>query len=176
MFTNVTYQMSQSGTPTLPWAILMYQLMQESLTSNIVNNLFSSHMCTTCRKVLDKLEHYYDIAKLNHSNVLATSKYSQCTSSVWHNTHSHCQFCIQCYKYPGLSWLTMMLISAWRRYWNTTIPNMQRQCLLLAAPPPTNISSSTSDNSFLASITHCPIASTSTAATQPALKLISEHE
>lgn len=119
--------MSRSGTPTLPWAIPMYQLMQESLASNIVDNSLPSRMRTACRKALDKLEHYYDIAKSNHFNVLATSKYSQCTSSVWHNTHLHCQFCIQHCDYPGLSRSTTMLTSARRRYWNTTIPNMQRQ-------------------------------------------------
>ena len=36
----------------------------------------------------------------------------------------------------------------------------------LAAPPPPNVSSSTLDNSFLASIACCPITSTSTAAAQ----------
>ena len=46
-----------------------------------------------------------------------------------------------------------------------------------AAPPPSNVSSSTSDNSFLASIARCPIASTATAATQPAaLKPVSKRE
>lgn len=44
------------------------------------------------------------------------------------------------------------------------------------APPSTNVSSSTSDNSFLASIARRPIASTSTPAAQPAPKPVSERE
>ena len=46
----------------------------------------------------------------------------------------------------------------------------------LAAPPLPNVSSSTSDNLFLASIAPRPIASTSTAAAQPALKPVSKHK
>ena len=108
----------------------MYQLMQESLAANIVDHSLPSHMCTACWKALDKVKHYYDMAKLNHFSILAMSKYSQSASRVWHNTHTHSQFCILCYNYPGLSQSTMMLMSVQKRYWNTTIPNMQRQCPL----------------------------------------------
>ena len=122
--------MSRSGTPTLLWAIPMYQLMQESLTDNIVDHSLPSHMRTACRKALDKLEHYYDMAKSNHFNILAMSKYSQSASTVRHNTHTHGQLCIPRCNYPGLSWSTTMLTSTRKRYWNTTIPNTQRQCPL----------------------------------------------
>ena len=56
--------MSQLGTPTLSWAIPMYQLMQESLAANIVDHSLPSRMCTACWKALDKVEHYYDMAQI----------------------------------------------------------------------------------------------------------------
>lgn len=55
----------------------MYQLMQESLKSNIEDESLPSRMHYACGKALGKLEHYYDIAKSNHFNVIATGKYHE---------------------------------------------------------------------------------------------------
>lgn len=53
----------------------MYQHMQESLEANLDNTLLPPRMHSAITAALTKLEHYYDMAKLNHFNILATSKY-----------------------------------------------------------------------------------------------------
>ena len=65
--------MSWSKTPTLPWAILMYQQMQESLHTNLADSSLSPHMYRAIKKGLAKLGHYYDLTKLNHFNIIMTS-------------------------------------------------------------------------------------------------------
>jgi len=59
----------------LPWAILMYQQMQESLHTNLAD--FSLPLCMhrAVKKGLLKLGHYYDLTKLNHFNIIVTSKH-----------------------------------------------------------------------------------------------------
>ena len=66
--------MSWSKTPTLPWAIPMYQQMQESLHANLANFSLPPCMHRAIEKGLVKLGHYYDLAKLNHFYIIATSK------------------------------------------------------------------------------------------------------
>ena len=66
--------MSQSKTPVLPWAILIYQQMQESLHTNLANSSLSPCMHKAIKKGLAKLGHYYDLTKLNHFNIIATGK------------------------------------------------------------------------------------------------------
>jgi len=73
--------MSRSKTPTLPWAIPMYQQMQESLHTNLADSSLSPRMHRAIKKGLAKLGHYYDLAKLNHFNIIATSKCLHITSS-----------------------------------------------------------------------------------------------
>jgi hypothetical protein len=67
--------MSKSKTPTLPWAIPMYQHMQESLRDNLADTSLPPRMHQSIKKGLAKLEHYYDLAKLNHFNIIATGEY-----------------------------------------------------------------------------------------------------
>jgi hypothetical protein len=67
--------MSRSKTPTLPWAIPMYQQMQESLEANLDDTALPPRMHNAITAALVKLKHYYDMAKMNHFNILATSKY-----------------------------------------------------------------------------------------------------
>ena len=66
--------MSRSKTPTLPWAIPMYQQMQESLHANLADSSLPPRMHKAIKKGLAKLGHYYDLAKLNHFNIIATGK------------------------------------------------------------------------------------------------------
>jgi hypothetical protein len=80
IFTKVTFQMSRSKTPTLPWAIPMYQQMQESLHANLADSSLPPRMHRAIKKGLAKLGHYYDLAKLNHFNIIATSKCLHITS------------------------------------------------------------------------------------------------
>ncbi|KAH9024612.1 hypothetical protein EDB85DRAFT_1894233 [Lactarius pseudohatsudake] len=72
IFTRVTFQMSRSKTPTLPWAIPMYRHMQESLHANLADSSLPPRMHRAVKKGLAKLGHYYDLAKLNHFNIIAT--------------------------------------------------------------------------------------------------------
>ena len=66
--------MSQSKTPTLPWAIPMYQQMQVSLHANLADSSLPPRMHRAVKKGLAKLGHYYSLAKLNHFNIIATCK------------------------------------------------------------------------------------------------------
>ena len=65
----------------LPWAIPMYQQMQESLHTNLADSSLSPRMHRAIKKGLAKLGHYYDLAKLNNFNIIVTSKYLHITSS-----------------------------------------------------------------------------------------------
>ena len=58
----------------MPWAIPMYQHMQESLNTNLNDDSLPSHMQNAIQAALAKLGHYYDMVKLNHFNILATGK------------------------------------------------------------------------------------------------------
>lgn len=53
----------------------MYQHMQESLEGHLDNITLPLCMHSAITIALLKLKHYYDMAKLNHFNILATSKY-----------------------------------------------------------------------------------------------------
>jgi hypothetical protein len=53
----------------------MYQHMQESLEVHLNDMTLPSHMNNAIALASAKLTHYYDMAKLNHFNILATSKY-----------------------------------------------------------------------------------------------------
>jgi hypothetical protein len=58
----------------LPWAIPMYQQMQESFEANLDDTALPPRMHNVITAALVKLKHYYDMAKMNHFNILATSK------------------------------------------------------------------------------------------------------
>jgi len=60
--------------PTLPWAILMHQQMQESLDTNLADSSLPPHMRRAIKKGLAKLGHYDNLTKLNHFNIITTSK------------------------------------------------------------------------------------------------------
>jgi hypothetical protein len=53
----------------------MYQQMQESLNTNLADSALPPLMHRAVRKGLAKLGHYYDLIKLNHFNIIATSKH-----------------------------------------------------------------------------------------------------
>jgi hypothetical protein len=53
----------------------MYQHMQESLEGQLNDATLSPCMHSAITVALAKLTHYYDMAKLNHFNYIATSKY-----------------------------------------------------------------------------------------------------
>jgi hypothetical protein len=53
----------------------MYQHMQESLEAHLNNMTLPPRVRSAIAVALAKLTHYYDMAKLNHFNILATSKY-----------------------------------------------------------------------------------------------------
>ena len=52
----------------------MYQQMQESLHADLANSSLPPCMHRAIKKGLAKLGHYYDLAKLNHFNIIATGK------------------------------------------------------------------------------------------------------
>jgi hypothetical protein len=53
----------------------MYQHMQESLEAHLNDVTLPPRMHNAIALALAKLTRYYDMAKLNHFNILATSKY-----------------------------------------------------------------------------------------------------
>jgi hypothetical protein len=53
----------------------MYQHMQESLEAHLNDTTLPPRMHSAIKVALAKLTRYYDMAKLNHFNILATSKY-----------------------------------------------------------------------------------------------------
>ncbi|KAG1866326.1 hypothetical protein C8R48DRAFT_600673, partial [Suillus tomentosus] len=73
VFTKVTLYMSRSNTLTLPWAIQMYHCMETALQSAGLDNAVSGKLRQACAVGLRKLHHYFDMARHNHFNTLATS-------------------------------------------------------------------------------------------------------
>ena len=53
----------------------MYQHMQESLEAHLNDITLPLHMRSTIAVTFTKLMYYYDMAKLNHFNIIVTSKY-----------------------------------------------------------------------------------------------------
>ncbi|KAG1832269.1 hypothetical protein DFJ58DRAFT_670231 [Suillus subalutaceus] len=62
VFTKVTLYMSRSNTPTLPWAIPMYDCMETALQSATLDNNVSGKLQQACTVGLRKLHHYFDMA------------------------------------------------------------------------------------------------------------------
>lgn len=67
--------MSTKGTPTLPLALPAYQLMQEHLKEGQYGSKYHSSIRQGCKAGLDKLDKYHDMARINNSNILATSEF-----------------------------------------------------------------------------------------------------
>ncbi|KAJ7909790.1 hypothetical protein B0H13DRAFT_1582110, partial [Mycena leptocephala] len=61
-FTNVTLQMSRSGTPTLPWVLPMYEGMLVHLRTCRDNETLTSSLRDAAAAGLEKLEGYYSKA------------------------------------------------------------------------------------------------------------------
>ena len=71
----MTYEMSKSGSPTLPWAIPCYHRMQRALRSNVEDSNLSVDIRSAAAAGLARLDYYYSKARANHYNVIATSTY-----------------------------------------------------------------------------------------------------
>jgi len=55
----------------------MYQLMQDSLQASITNPELGPRLRHAAATGLRKLEHYYEFARKNHFNILATGLFYQ---------------------------------------------------------------------------------------------------
>ena len=97
--------MSRSKTPTLPWAILMYQQLRESLQANLGNRSLPLRMHHAVTNALLKLDQYYNMAKTNHFNVLATSKFNSIDDDSYTRTKEIFEYYFQEYEAnaPALS-------------------------------------------------------------------------
>src|ERR1700720_4281775 len=118
--------MSRSKTPTLPWAIPMYQQMQESLHTNLADSSLSPRMHRAIKKGLAKLGHYYDLAKLNHFNIIATSK---CLHSLRPISFSQLMDPTVCRPALRLSWFRSIdddLTTVQRKFSSTTFKNINQ--------------------------------------------------
>ena len=78
VFTQVTQVISSAGTPTLPWVIPMYELMQRHLSSKANMKSLLFEIQSTCREALGKLDKYYTMAVNCQYNILATRKQMRC--------------------------------------------------------------------------------------------------
>ena len=162
--------MSQSKAPTLPWAIPMYQHMQESLHANLADPSLPPRMHRAIRKGLVKLEHYYDLAKLNHFNVIATGT-SSCVSLA--NTFLQLVDLTVCHPALHLSWFRSISNDSYDRAKEVFKYHFQEyQASTLEPTPLQPASVPVESKSFLASIARCSSASLTTATPKPA----SEHE
>ncbi|KAI5884962.1 uncharacterized protein SCHCODRAFT_02521539 [Schizophyllum commune H4-8] len=72
IFTHITKIMSQSKTPTLPWALLMYEHMRKKLNGHIHDTALPLYMREAVAAGYKKLMEYYDIAKKSQYTILAT--------------------------------------------------------------------------------------------------------
>ncbi|KAF8335608.1 hypothetical protein F5887DRAFT_891923 [Amanita rubescens] len=72
VFTQVTQVISSAGTPTLPWIIPMYELMQRHLSSKADMRSLPFEIQSACQEALGKLDKYYIIAVNCQYNILAT--------------------------------------------------------------------------------------------------------
>ncbi|KAF7328569.1 Dimer-Tnp-hAT domain-containing protein [Mycena venus] len=72
VFTQVTLEMSRSGTPTLPFVLLMYEIMMTSLREHAANELLLQPLRVAATAGLVKLTVYYEKAKQCQFNVIAT--------------------------------------------------------------------------------------------------------
>ncbi|KAI0061285.1 hypothetical protein BV25DRAFT_1805777 [Artomyces pyxidatus] len=72
VFTQVTLNMSRSKTPTLPWVLPMYEHMRLSLTSRVSDESLPLSLREGIAAGLEKLMHYYDLARGSQFPVIAT--------------------------------------------------------------------------------------------------------
>lgn len=66
--------MSWANTPTLPWALPMYEHMRVSLCGTVRNESLPENLREAAAAALRKLEQYYSLARVNHLNILATGE------------------------------------------------------------------------------------------------------
>ncbi|KAF7305351.1 hypothetical protein HMN09_00787000 [Mycena chlorophos] len=71
-FTQVTLQMSQAGTPTLPWVLPLYEDMLDHLKQCRDDLKLPFQIRTGTAAALGKLEHYYELAQKSQFNVVST--------------------------------------------------------------------------------------------------------
>ncbi|TBU60096.1 hypothetical protein BD310DRAFT_905504 [Dichomitus squalens] len=72
VFTKVTKEMSRSGTPTLPYALPMYERMRKCLNDHARDEKVSPDIRNAAAAGLEKLLEYYDLAKASQYTILAT--------------------------------------------------------------------------------------------------------
>src|ERR1700720_2053388 len=143
--------MSRSKTPTLPWAIPMYQQMQESLHTNLADSSLSPRMHRAIKKGLAKLGHYYDLAKLNPLNIIATSK---CLHSLRPMSFSQLMDPTVCHPALRLSWFRSIDDDSYNRAKEVFEYHLQEYQSNSPEPAPLQPVSDqpAESNSFLASI------------------------
>lgn len=66
--------MSKAKTPTLPWAIPMYDYMQKHLLTASTNVALPFKFQEAALAGLEKLERYYKMARLNQFNIVSTGE------------------------------------------------------------------------------------------------------
>jgi hypothetical protein len=74
IFTAVTEKMSMSKQPTLSWVLPMYLHMENEMNKALLQKDLDSHIKHGIRAAIPKLLKYYNMAKENRCNILATSK------------------------------------------------------------------------------------------------------
>ncbi|KAF7363114.1 Dimer-Tnp-hAT domain-containing protein [Mycena venus] len=72
VFTQVTLEMSRSGTPTLPFVLAMYETMMASLREHAADESLLQSLRVAATAGLTKLTVYYEKAKQCQFNVIAT--------------------------------------------------------------------------------------------------------
>ena len=75
--------MLMANTPTLPWALPMYQHMKTALQQHIKSTKESS-IRVAAEAGLEKLDKYYRKALRNESNIIATGEFSVWTLNMAH--------------------------------------------------------------------------------------------
>lgn len=103
----------------------MYQHMQESLRDNLADPSLPPRMHRAIRKGIVKLEHYYDMAKLNHFNVIATGKYFCVSLANAFLKFRIGQCAIRLCAYLGSGQSAMILMAVQRRFLSITFVNIK---------------------------------------------------
>jgi hypothetical protein len=160
--------MSRSKTPTLPWAIPMYQQMQESLHANLADSSLPPRMHRAVKKGLAKLGHYYGLAKFNHFNIIATGKHLQISLPITFLTIMEPTVC-----HPALhlSWFRLIDDDSYNHAKEIFEYHLQEYQATTPEPaqPQSGSDRPAESDSFLASIAHhSSLSPLATAAPKPA--------
>jgi len=103
-FTKVTLQMSHNTVPTIPFVLPLYQKMDKHLEAVSISWKHSFKIQEAARQGLAKLRKYSTPAKLHHSYILGTGKFSS----------------YYIYMSMEISFLTIVLHPCLRSHWFST--------------------------------------------------------